>query len=91
MPTHSSRWTVEYHRDIEKEIRQLPKPFIKRILEKIESLADNPRPPGCEKISGHELWKVRIGVYRILYTINEEQHTIRTYRIGHRRDICRDL
>lgn len=91
MPTHSSRWTVEYHRDIEKEIRQLPKPFIKRILEKIESLADNPRPPGCEKISGHELWKVRIGVYRILYTINEEQHTIRTYRIGHRRDIYRDL
>jgi mRNA interferase RelE/StbE len=91
MSIPNKRWTVEYHRDIEKELRQLPKPFIARIVEKIESLGDNPRPHGCEKVRGHELWKVRVGVYRILYTINEEQHIVHVYRIGHRRDIYRDL
>jgi mRNA interferase RelE/StbE len=91
MPTHNDRWTVEYHRELEKEIRQLPKTFIRRVLEKIESLGENPRPHGCEKITGHDLWKVRVGVYRILYTINEEQRIVRTYKIGHRRDIYRDL
>jgi mRNA-degrading endonuclease RelE of RelBE toxin-antitoxin system len=47
------QWTVTYHRDLEREIRRLPRPFIKRILETIESLAADPRPPGCKKIEGH--------------------------------------
>jgi mRNA interferase RelE/StbE len=85
------QWTVTYHRDLEREIRRLPRPFIKRILETIESLAADPRPPGCKKIEGHHFWRVQVGVYRILYQIDEENRVINTYRIGHRRDVYRNL
>jgi mRNA interferase RelE/StbE len=84
-------WRVEYHRDLERELRSLPKPYIRRILEVIESLANNPRPHGAEKTVGHDLWKIRIGVYRLLYQINEPDRTVRTYRIGHRRDVYHGL
>jgi mRNA interferase RelE/StbE len=84
-------WTVEYHREIEKEIRQLPKPYIRRVLEKIESLAENPRPHGSEKLAGQEIWRVRVGPYRILYTIDDTRRLIRTYRISYRREVYRDL
>jgi mRNA interferase RelE/StbE len=64
------QWRVTYHRDLEKEIRRLPKPYIKRILETIESLAADPRPPGCKKLEGHQFWLVQVAVYRILYQID---------------------
>ena len=87
----SARWTVEYHRDLESELRRLPKPYIRRVLETIEQLADDPRPPGSEKIRGHELWKIRVGMYRLLYEIDDEHRRIRTYRVGHQRDVYRRL
>ena len=85
------QWRVTYHRDLEKEIRRLPKPYIKRILETIESLAADPRPPGCKKLEGHQFWLVQVSVYRILYQIDEEKRVVNTYRVGHRRDIYRNL
>jgi mRNA interferase RelE/StbE len=84
-------WRVEYHRDLERELRSLPKPYIRRVLEVIESLASNPRPHGAEKLTGHDLWRIRIGVYRLLYQISEPEHSVRTYCIGHRRDVYRRL
>ncbi len=84
-------WTVNYHRDLEKEIRRLPRQYIRRILEEIENLASNPYPPSSKKIQGHDLWRVRVGVYRILYQIDEENQVINTYRIGHRRGVYRNL
>lgn len=61
-------WTVYYHRDLEKEIRRLPKPHIRHILEAIETLAVNPKPGSSKKIKGHDLWRIRVGVYRICYS-----------------------
>ena len=84
-------WTVNYHRELEKEIRRLPRQYIRRILEAIENLALNPYPPSSKKIQGHDLWRVRVGVYRILYQIDEENQVINTYRIGHRRGVYRNL
>jgi mRNA interferase RelE/StbE len=84
----TTTWTVKYHRDIEKEIRKLPKKFILRVLTAIESLAENPRPRGSQKIEGHDLWKIRVGDYRILYQIDHNQRIINTYRVGHRRDVA---
>ncbi|MCX6044881.1 MAG: type II toxin-antitoxin system RelE/ParE family toxin [Chloroflexi bacterium] len=89
--TEATPWTVIYHRDLEKEIRLLPKPYIRRILEMIEGLAQDPRRHGSEKLDGHDLWKVRVGLYRIIYHIDDHQHIVSTYRIGHRKDVYRNL
>lgn len=88
---NAERWRVEYHRSLEKEIRQLPKLYIRRILKTIESLADDPRPYGSEKLAGEEIWRIRVGPYRILYTIDDALRVVRTYCISHRRDVYRDI
>jgi mRNA interferase RelE/StbE len=87
----SENWTVNYHRDLAKEIRRLPKPTVKRLLETIESLATDPRPPDCQKVEGYDLWRIRIGDYRILYQIDEENRTVNSYRVGHRKHVYRNL
>ncbi len=84
-------WAVYYHRDLEKEIRRLPRPHVSQILTAIETLAENPQPDGCKKIKGSNLWRIRVGVYRILYSIDEENRTVSTYRIGHRKAVYRNL
>lgn len=84
-------WTVRFHRDFEKELRQLLKPAIRRIFAALEGLADDPLPPGSGKVRGHDLWKVRVGPYRIVYVIDELSRTISLYRIGHRKDVYWDL
>ncbi len=89
--TNETTWMINYHRNLEKEIRRLPPKHIRRILETMESLATNPRPPGSKKIQGHDLWRAQVGVYRILYQINDEARIINTYRIGHRRGVYRNL
>jgi mRNA interferase RelE/StbE len=85
------KWTVLFHRDFERELRQLPKPAIRRIFAALEGLEEDPQPPGCGKIKGQDLWKVRVGPYRIVYGIDEEERTISLYRIGHRKDVYWDL
>jgi mRNA interferase RelE/StbE len=85
------QWAVNYHRDLEKEIRRLPSQYIKRILEAIEDFSVDPRPRGSKKIKGHDFWRVRVGVYRILYHIDDEKRIVSTYRIGHRSDVYRNL
>lgn len=84
-------WTVYYHRNLGKEIRRLPKKYVGRLLETIEALATNPHPAGSIKVQGHDLWRVKVGVYRIIYHIDDENQIINTYRIGHRRNVYRNL
>ena len=59
-------WAVVYHRELEKEIRRLPPQYIKRILETIEAFSGDPKPHGSKKIKGHDFWRMRVGVYRVL-------------------------
>lgn len=60
-----------------------------KIIEKIRSLATNPRPVGVKKLSGEEKYRVRQGDYRILYKIEEEIITVTVVRIAHRKDVYR--
>ena len=60
-----------------------------RIVSRISSLADNPRPVGCQKLSGRDLYRVRQGNYRILYHIVVKELVVFVIRIGHRKDIYR--
>lgn len=86
-----ARWTVNYHRDLEKEFRRLPKQQIRRILEAIENLASDPHPPVSKKIQGYDLWRVQVGVYRIIYQIDDENQIVNTFRIGHRKGVYRNM
>ncbi|MCZ7631356.1 MAG: type II toxin-antitoxin system RelE/ParE family toxin [Microthrixaceae bacterium] len=57
----------------------------------IDLLADEPRPPGCTKLTGEDaVYRVRIGDYRILYEVIDDRLLIHVVRIGHRRDVYRD-
>jgi len=61
----------------------------RRVVERIESLADNPRPPGCQKLSGFDKYRVRQGRYRILYTIQDDRLVVTVVRVADRRDVYR--
>ena len=72
-----------------REIEALPKQDRRRIVAKITSLARNPRPPGCEKLSGHDQYRLRQGNYRILYEIQDLDLVVVVVKVGHRRDVDR--
>ena len=70
-----------------KELDALPKKDRKLVAKRIESLGDNPRPPGCQKLSGEDKYRVRQGPYRILYLIEDDEIIVVVVKIGHRRDV----
>jgi mRNA interferase RelE/StbE len=72
-----------------KEIEALPKQDRRRIVAKIMSLSRDPRPPGCEKLSGHDQYRLRQGNYRILYEIQDLGLVVVVIKVGHRRDVYR--
>lgn len=63
----------------------------RRVVRRIESLADDPRPAGAQKLSGYERYRIRQGRYRILCSINDRQLVVHVIRIGHRKDVYRNV
>jgi mRNA interferase RelE/StbE len=76
-------------RSAAKELEVLPKKDLARIAAKIQRLAVHPRPPGSEKLSGEEKYRLRQGDYRVLYSIDDKAMTVTIVKIGHRREIYR--
>ena len=72
-----------------KELEALPEKDRQRIVTKIRSLKVEPRPPECEKLSGHDLYRVRQGNYRVLYTVQDTDLVVVIITIGHRREVYR--
>ncbi|MGB6930500.1 MAG: type II toxin-antitoxin system RelE/ParE family toxin [Syntrophobacteria bacterium] len=73
-----------------KEIEAIsPKKDRQRIVGRITKLTDNPRPPGCEKLSGQEKYRIRQGRYRIVYSIEDQDLIVYVVKIGHRKDVYR--
>ncbi len=72
-----------------RELDDLPKKDLKKIAEKIKLLSTNPRPTGCEKLSGQERYRIRQGTYRIIYEIEDIIRIVRIVKVGHRREIYR--
>jgi mRNA interferase RelE/StbE len=80
-------YKVVFAKTAEKELFKIPDLEISRILQKIEKLPENPFPVGVVKIKAKEdLWRIRAGNYRIIYTLNKEVLIIRVLRIRHRKD-----
>ncbi|MET0498328.1 MAG: type II toxin-antitoxin system RelE/ParE family toxin [Steroidobacteraceae bacterium] len=78
-----------FKKSVARDLRPFPKQDVKRILQRIRALADEPRPPGCEKLSGQERYRVRQGVYRIVYEIEDGLLTVLIVKVGHRREVYR--
>ena len=72
-----------------KELEAVPKKDRQRIVTKIRSLSVEPRPPGCERLSGHDLYRIRQGNYRVLYTVQDPDLVVVIVMIGHRREVYR--
>ena len=70
-------------------MRTIPKAAVKRILARIEALRDDPRAAGCEDLTGAELCRVRQGVHRIVYAIDDDSIVVEVVRVGHRGEVCR--
>ena len=80
---------IIFKQSVAKDLRQIPKKDVARILKRIEALREEPRPPGVEKLSGLEKYRVRQGVYRILYEIRNDELIVVVAKISHRRDVYR--
>ncbi len=72
-----------------KELEAVPAKERRRIVARIRALADDPRPPGCQKLSGEEKYRIRQGDYRILYEIVDDKLIVTVVRVGNRRDVYR--
>lgn len=83
-------YEIEFKKSARKEINKLPPEVAKEILKIIYSLATKPRPPHAKKMVGGAGWRLRIGSYRVIYTIEDKLLIIVIIRIGHRKDIYRN-
>ena len=85
-------YAVTFARSARKELEVLPHQLADRVLAKIETLAVEPRPVGSLKLhGGRNHWRVRVGDYRVVYSVNDSTRVVDISIIRHRRDVYRDL
>jgi mRNA interferase RelE/StbE len=84
-------YKIYFRQSVLKDLAKIPKRELQRIIKRIETLFVDPRPRGCEKISGQDRFRIRQGNYRIIYSIQDDELTIWVVKIGHRQDIYRKL
>jgi mRNA interferase RelE/StbE len=82
-------YAVDIHAPAKKSLCRLPENFQTRIARSMLALAENPRPSGVVKLSGRDGWRIRIGDYRVIYTIDDVKKEVVIYAVGHRREIYR--
>jgi mRNA interferase RelE/StbE len=82
-------YKIYFKNSVEKDFNGITKKDLKKILDRIELLAENPRPPGCEKMVGQHRYRLKQGRYRILYSIQDDELTVWVVKVGHRKDIYR--
>lgn len=86
-----ARYSIGFKKSVAKDLKSIPKKDVQRIMARIESLADEPRPPQAEMLTGDEKYRIRQGMYRILYRIEDEVLTVYVIKIGHRREVYRSV
>jgi len=82
-------YKVFFRKSVEKDFSIITKKDLRKILQRIDMLADDPRPSGCEKLTGQERYRIRQGKYRIVYSIQDNKLTIWIVKVGHRSIIYR--
>ena len=73
----------------QKELAQLSAGPFARVRDAIRGLTNDPRPPGCLKLTGRDGWRLRVGEFRVIYEIDDEHRLVTELNVGHRRDVYR--
>jgi mRNA interferase RelE/StbE len=83
------RYTVKLSKSANRTLDAFDSALQRRVVQRLDELAENPRPSGSKKLAGADLWRTRVGDYRIVYEIEDEVLTVLVIRIGHRREVYR--
>jgi mRNA interferase RelE/StbE len=78
---------LTFKKSVEKDLKSLPKSDVIKIIAKIDTLAQDPRRVGAIKLSGNELYRIRQGLYRIVYEIKDHELIVMVIKVGHRSDV----
>ncbi len=84
-------YTVRIKRSAEKEMDRLPVKAFDRVSQAILKLEHDPRPPGSKKLRGVQEYRLRVGQYRILYSVDDRERVVVVSAVGHRRDVYRGI
>ena len=84
-----ARYEIRFRASVGKDLAPVPKRDVQRIVAAIAALADDPRPPQSRKLSGSEKYRIRCGVYRVLYEIQDEVLVVCVVKVAHRKDAYR--
>jgi mRNA interferase RelE/StbE len=82
-----AKYKITFKKSVAKDLRGIPSVDVKRILRSIDNLTENPRAEGCVKLSAQERYRVRQGVYRIVYEIREESLIVLVVKVAHRSSV----
>lgn len=82
-------YAIEILRAAQKELAKIDRQAQSRIIASIRGLATDPRPASCKKLSGRSAWRIRIGAYRVIYEIHDNQLVVLIVTIGNRNDVYR--
>ncbi|HEY8653586.1 MAG TPA: type II toxin-antitoxin system RelE/ParE family toxin [Dermatophilaceae bacterium] len=85
-------YTVQYDPKALKELTKLEKPAARRILKAIDALSVDPRPSSARPLGGYpDLWRIRVGDYRVVYTVKDAELVVLALRVAHRSTVYRNL
>jgi mRNA interferase RelE/StbE len=84
-----AKYSVVFRKSVEKDLKAIPKKDQVRILQRISQLAEDPRPPNCKRLSGQQRYRIREGIYRVLYEIEDDLLIVTVVKVGNRRDVYR--
>jgi len=83
-------YEVEFEAQVAKQLRDMQRADLQRVMDRVKALADNPWPQGSEKLAGvANAWRTRSGNYRVVYTVDDGAQVVTVTRVGHRREVYR--
>jgi len=82
-------YRILFRASVKRDLARIPKRDLRRIMNRVAALSENPRPPGCEKLSAQERYRIRQGKYRVVYSVQDDELTVWVIKVGPRRDVYR--
>ncbi len=81
-------YTITFKKSASKQLRKLPKAVLATVASAVDDLANEPRPDSCKKLKGSDdVYRIRVGDYRVLYTVDDSIITVEVIKVGNRKDV----